>query len=156
MARYQGGCTCGEVRYELLREPMIVHCCHCSWCQRESGSAFAVNGLIEATEVKLLKGKTEIIETPSNSGGGQRITRCSICRIAFWSNYSAAKDAVHFVRIGTLDNPQAFPPDIHIFTSTKQPWVNLERERSVVDEYYKRSDYWSEQNIVRYKTALGK
>ncbi|MCB0325285.1 MAG: GFA family protein [Candidatus Competibacteraceae bacterium] len=156
MARYQGGCTCGEVRYELLREPMIVHCCHCSWCQRESGSAFAVNGLIEATEVKLLKGKTEIIETPSNSGGGQRITRCSICRIALWSNYSAAKDAVHFVRIGTLDNPQAFPPDIHIFTSTKQPWVNLERERSVVDEYYKRSDYWSEQNIVRYKTALGK
>ena len=135
---------------------MIVHCCHCSWCQRESGSAFAVNGLIEATEVKLLKGKTEIIETPSNSGGGQRITRCSICRIALWSNYSAAKDAVHFVRIGTLDNPQAFPPDIHIFTSTKQPWVNLERERSVVDEYYKRSDYWSEQNIVRYKTALGK
>ena len=114
MARYQGGCTCGEVRYELLREPMIVHCCHCSWCQRESGSAFAVNGLIEATEVKLLKGKTEIIETPSNSGGGQRITRCSICRIALWSNYSAAKDAVHFVRIGTLDNPQAFPPDIHI------------------------------------------
>ena len=156
MARYQGGCTCGEVRYELLREPMIVHCCHCSWCQSESGSAFAVNGLIEATEVKLLKGKTEIIETPSNSGGGQRITRCSICRIALWSNYSAAKDAVHFVRIGTLDNPQAFPPDIHIFTSTKQPWVNLERERSVVDEYYKRSDYWSEQNIVRYKTALGK
>ncbi|MEZ5594023.1 MAG: GFA family protein [Gammaproteobacteria bacterium] len=156
MARHQGGCTCGEVRYELLREPMIVHCCHCSWCQRESGSAFAVNGLIEATEVKLLKGKTEVIETPSNSGGGQRITQCSICHIALWSNYSVAKDAVHFVRIGTLDNPQTFPPDIHIFTSTKQPWVNLARERSVVDEYYKRSDYWSEQNIVRYKTALGK
>jgi hypothetical protein len=156
MKKYQGGCSCGETQYQMMREPMIVHCCHCSWCQRESGSAFAVNGLIEAAEVELLKGEVEVIETPSNSGGGQKITQCSRCCVALWSNYSAAKDGVHFIRIGTLDNPEAFPPDIHIFTSTKRSWVNLENERSVVDEYYRRSDYWSEQNISRYKKALAK
>ncbi|MBW2941256.1 GFA family protein [Zhongshania aquimaris] len=156
MATYQGGCSCGETRYQLMRGPMIVHCCHCCWCQRESGSAFAVNGLIEAVEVQLLRGEPEVIDTPSNSGGGQQITRCSICRIALWSNYSAAKDAIRFVRMGTLDKPQAFPPDIHIFTSSKQSWINLENERFVVDEYYRRSDYWSEQNIARYKAAMGK
>ena len=115
-----------------------------------------MNGLIEAAEVALLKGEVEVIEAPSSSGGGQKITRCSRCRVALWSNYSAAKDAVRFIRIGTLDNPEAFPPDIHIFTATKRSWVNLQSEGSVVDEYYKRSDYWSEQNISRYKQALGK
>jgi hypothetical protein len=38
----EGGCDCGEVRYRLTTRPLIVHCCHCRWCQRESGTAFAL------------------------------------------------------------------------------------------------------------------
>ncbi len=152
--RFDGGCTCGAVRYRMHRRPMFVHCCHCRWCQRESGSAFALNGLIEATEVSLLKGEVELVDTPSNSGQGQRIARCPVCRMALWSNYSAAKEAVRFVRIGTLDEPDAFPPDIHIFTSSKQPWVNLRGGAPAVPEYYTRCEYWSAESVARYGKAL--
>jgi hypothetical protein len=111
-----------------------VHCCHCRWCQRETGAAFALNGLLEATELTVLKGQLEMIEIPTNSGRGQRIARCTDCHVALWSNYSSAKDAIHFVRIGTLDDPDAFPPDIHIFNSSKQPWVILEGGAPAVPE----------------------
>jgi len=153
---FEGGCTCGGIRYRMNRRPMIVHCCHCRWCQRESGAAFALNGMVEATEVSLLKGKVEVIDIPSNSGRGQAVSRCPACRVALWSNYAGAKDAVHFIRIGTLDNPNAFPPDLHIFTSSKQPWVNLDGGAPAVAEYYKAADYWSEKNMSRYRQALGK
>lgn len=62
-----GGCTCGHVRYRMTSNPIFVHCCHCTWCQRETGSAFAVNALIEADRVQLLQGTVEIIDTPSQS-----------------------------------------------------------------------------------------
>jgi len=132
---------------------MFVHCCHCRWCQRESGAAFALNGLLEAGQLELLAGKVEVIDTPSNSGRGQKISRCPTCRVALWSNYAGAGDAIHFVKIGTLDDPDAFPPDIHIFTSSKQPWVNLEGGAPAVEEYYRRSDYWPAESIERLRRA---
>jgi len=95
-----------------------------------------------------------MIDTPTNSGRGQRIARCPNCRVALWSNYDAAKDAIHFVRIGTLDNPDACPPDIHIFTSSKQPWVNLEGGAPAVPEYYDWKDNWPEESARRYKAAI--
>jgi hypothetical protein len=151
---FEGGCTCGEIRYRMNKAPMFVHCCHCRWCQRETGTAFALNGLVEAREVTLLQGQLEIVETPSNSGKGQRISRCPDCKVALWSNYAGAKDSVHFIRIGTLDNPDAFPPDIHIFTSTKQPWVNLQGGAPLVPEYYRRSEYWPAESVDRYRKAI--
>ncbi len=120
-----GGCTCGAIRYRMEAPPLIVHCCHCSWCQRESGSAFAVNALIESARLTLLEGAPELVLTPSASGKGQKIVRCPVCRVAVWSHYPQAGDAVSFVRVGTLDNPGACPPDVHIYVSTKQPWVVL-------------------------------
>ena len=151
----EGGCTCGRIRYRVLRKPMFIHCCHCTWCQRETGASFALNALLEAENVTLLKGVTESIDTPTYSGTGQKIVRCEICKIAVWSHYSGAGDAVKFVRVGTLDNPDLFPPDIHIFTSTKQKWLQLPSGIPVLDEYYRRSKYWPEQSIARYKLAIG-
>lgn len=152
----RGRCTCGSVRYVILIKPMFVHCCHCSWCQRESGAAFAINALVESNQVKHLSGEIEKIATPTNSGMGQDIFRCDSCKVAVWSNYSAAGDTVKFVRTGTLDNPNECPPDIHIFTSTKQNWLSIDGETPVVPEYYQRSKYWSEGSIKRYKSAIGK
>src|SRR6185437_16541776 len=63
-----GGCTCGAIRYRLKAKPLFVHCCHCTWCQRKSGSAFAVNAFIEASQVELLKGNPERTTLPSASG----------------------------------------------------------------------------------------
>jgi hypothetical protein len=101
----EGGCTCRAVRYRMTSRSLFVHCCHCRWCQRETGASFALNAMIEADRVLLLAGAPECVDTPSNSGKGQKIWRCPTCRIAVWSNYAGAGTAVHFVRVGTLDDP---------------------------------------------------
>jgi hypothetical protein len=150
-----GGCTCREVRYRMLSEPLFVHCCHCRWCQRETGASFAVNALIESDRVKLLQGSPEAINTPSNSGRGQKICRCPTCQVAVWSNYAGAGDAVRFVPVGTLDNPDFLPPDLHMFTSSKQPWVVLPEGMPAVPEYYDRKAYWSKASLVRRLALLG-
>lgn len=150
---FEGGCTCREVRYRMTSKPMFVHCCHCTWCQRETGSAFALNAMIEADRVELMDGAPEIVATPSASGRGQRIARCPTCRIAVWSTYAGAGEKVRFVRVGTLDKPGALPPDIHIFTSSKQPWVVLPAGTPAVPEYYKPRETWPMESQERF-TAL--
>ena len=145
----EGGCTCGEVRYHLSRLPIIVHCCHCRWCQRETGTAFALNAMIESTCVDLFKGHPETVDTPSNSGKGQKIVRCPSCRVALWSHYAGAGDLLSFIRVGTLDNPDALPPDIHIYTASKQPWVILPPDKPAFEEYYRRSEHMSEAGLQR-------
>ena len=151
-----GGCDCGEVRYRITTKPLIVHCCHCRWCQRESGASFALNAMIEAERVEVLKGEAEVIDTPSNSGKGQKIARCPQCRIALWSNYTGGGDKVKFVRVGTLDAPDVMPPDIHIFTSTKQPWVILPPGISAFAEYYRADEVWPAESLARRKALFGK
>lgn len=152
----EGGCTCRAVRFRMTSKPLFVHCCHCTWCQRETGSAFALNAMIEADRVVLLSGDVEAVHTPSNSGKGQKITRCAQCRIAVWSNYAGAGEAIRFVRVGTLDQAFRLAPDIHIFTSTKQPWVILPTDAPAVAEYYDRKAYWPAESIKRREALLAK
>lgn len=147
----EGGCDCGRVRYAMRTEPLFVHCCHCRWCQRETGSAFALNAMIETDRVTLLRGEPIFVDTPSASGRGQRIARCPDCHIALWSHYSGAGPKVAFVRVGTLDNPDALPPDIHIFTASKQPWVILPEDTPAVPDYYDRELHWPAQSLARRK-----
>jgi hypothetical protein len=138
----------------MKTRPLFVHCCHCTWCQRETGAAFALNAMIESDRVVLEHGEVEMIDTPSNSGKGQKIARCPKCRIAVWSNYAGAGDAVRFVRVGTLDEPGLMPPDIHIFTSTKQPWVVLPEGIPAVAEYYDRKQHWPQESLERREAML--
>ena len=147
----EGGCDCRAVRYRMETAPLFVHCCHCRWCQRESGSAFALNAMIESERVTNLGIEPELIDTPSASGKGQKIWRCPKCRIAVWSNYPGAGDAVRFVRVGTLDNPDAMPPDIHIFTMSKQPWVVLPEGTPAVAEFYDIKKMWPAESQERRK-----
>lgn len=149
-----GGCTCRAVRYRMTTRPMFVHCCHCTWCQRETGSAFALNAMIETARVKILCGAPEILVTPSASGRGQKIVRCPDCRIAVWSHYSGSGLKVSFVRVGTLDEPALCPPDIHIFTSTKQPWVVLDGSTPVCKGYYEREKFWPAASLKRREALL--
>ena len=150
----EGGCTCGEVRYRLRAAPLIVHCCHCRSCQRETGSAFVINALIESAEVDVLKSPPELINTPSASGKGQLIARCPVCHVAVWSHYAAAGKLTSFIRVGTLDQPDALPPDIHIFTSTRQPWVKLPDDATAVPEFYTLADYWPAASLTRLNALL--
>ena len=155
---YDGGCACGHVRYRVESRPLIVHCCHCSWCQRQNGSAFAVNALVEADRVRFLEGELVDIEVPSPSGANQRISRCPNCQIAVWSHYLVMSgglgESVRFIRVGTLDDPSRMPPDIHIHTSSKQPWVALPPEVLTVEEYYVTKDVWPKESLKRAAALL--
>lgn len=150
----EGGCACGVVRYRMATPPLFVHCCHCRWCQRETGTAFALNAMIEADWVSVLKGEPETVLTPSNSGKGQKIVRCPDCHVALWSHYAGAGGAVSFVRVGTLDEPDKLPPDIHIFTMSRQPWVVLPPNMPAVPEYYDRNRYWPEESLARHEALI--
>ena len=153
---FDGGCTCRAVRYRMSSAPLFVHCCHCRWCQRETGASFALNALIEADRVVLLSGEPDVVVTPSNSGRGQKIARCPVCRIAVWSNYAGAGDALRFVRVGTLDDPDRLPPDVHIFTASKQPWVVLPPHIPAFAEYYDRTACWPAESLARRDALLAR
>ena len=146
----EGGCPCRTIRYRLEQPPLIVHCCHCTWCQKESGSAFALNAMIESKSVTLLTDATPTIHlAASPSGSGQNMACCPSCQFVVWSNYGGTRDVMRAVRVGTLDEPQRAPPNIHIFTSTKLPWVVLGDGIPIKEEYYVAEEVWSASSLER-------
>lgn len=151
----EGGCTCRQVRYRLTRAPLIVHCCHCRWCQRESGSAFAINALIESSCLELTGARPQFVPTPSNSGKGQTVARCPACQVAVWSHYGGLGDIMSFVRVGTLDEADRLAPDVHIYTDSKQPWVLIPAGVRSFSQYYKSREVWSAQSLARREALLG-
>jgi hypothetical protein len=133
-----------------------VHCCHCTWCQRESGSAFAINALIETGRVALLAGMPSLVQTPSASGRGQQIARCPSCQVALFSHYAGAGAKAAFVRVGTLDEPSALPPGVHIYAASKQPWVALPPGVPAFAEYYESAaKLWPAASLVRRAALFG-
>jgi len=132
----------------MTEPPMFVNCCHCSWCQRETGSAFALNAIIETDRLEVM-GAVEMVMLPSASGKGQEVARCPGCKVALWSHYAGAGRLAAFVRVGTLDEPGRCPPDAHIYTSTRLPWVVLDGRAPVFDEYYSLEAVWPAQAQAR-------
>ena len=154
----EGGCACGKVRYRLASEPIVVHCCHCTWCQRESGTAFALNAVIEAERVELIGEPPERVDTPSASGKGQAIFRCPDCKVAVWSHYAGAGPKANFIRVGTLDHPARCPPDVHIFTASKQSWVVLPQGAEAFAVFYSGKDVpriYGEDGAARWRALRG-
>lgn len=147
----EGGCACGEVRYRLTAEPLFVHCCHCTRCQLQTGSAFVVNVLIETDRVELLAGEPQVVPVPRASKK-QRIWRCPSCQIALYSQYTTPR--LRFVRAGTLDDPASVSPDVHIFTSTKLPWVELPESVPAFTSYYDTEKLWPPESYARLQAAL--
>ncbi|MBK7861599.1 MAG: GFA family protein [Archangiaceae bacterium] len=150
----EGGCACGAVRYRLKRAPMRVHCCHCTRCQRHTGSAFVLNAIIEGDELELLQGSPSPTEVASESGRPHDIYRCPRCLTAVWSDYGRRPN-YRFVRVGTLDTPAALPPDVHIFVRSKLPWVQLPPGVPAFDTFYpKLEDVWPPEVLARRERAL--
>jgi hypothetical protein len=147
-----GHCACKTIQYRMTSKPMFVHCCHCRWCQRETGSAFVLNALVETDRVEVTSGTPDVVLTPSESGRGQQISRCPTCRVAVWSTYSLP--TIRFVRVGTLVDPDIAPPDVHIFTSSKQPWVVLPAGAPTFAEYYDSSKLWPADSLARRGAAF--
>jgi hypothetical protein len=143
----EGGCSCGNVRYRLTSDPLFVHCCHCLNCQRQTGSAFVINLLIEADRVELLADEPEPVDVPRGSRSKQRIWRCPACRVAVFSKYTSAK--LRFVRGGTLDEPASVEPDVHIYTRSKLPWVELPESARSFRSYYDTEKEWPTASLER-------
>lgn len=151
----EGGCACGGVRYALNAAPMFVHCCHCKDCQRQTGSAFVLNALIETDRVTLTAGAPSPSRMPTDSGRPHDIWRCPACGTAVWSHYGGV-DAIRFVRVGTLDDPHAVKPDVHIYTRSKQPWLTLPADIPAFEEYYSSKEMWPAESLARRAAALGR
>ena len=143
----EGGCSCGAIRYRLSSDPLFVHCCHCLYCQRQTGSAFVINALIEADRVELLGDEPQPVPVPRGPSGKQRIFRCPRCQIAVFSTYTRA--TVRFVRAGTLDDPTSVEPDVHIYTRSKVPWVELPESTPAFRTYYDTEKLWPEESLQR-------
>ena len=155
MREYPGGCACGAVRFALKSEPMVVHCCHCKDCQRQTGSAFVINALIEADRVEELCGETKPSRMPTDSGKPHDIFRCTQCGTAVWANYGGMS-ALRFVRVGTLDDPTALEPNVHIYVRSKQPWVRLPDGVPAFDAYYKSKTVWRPESLARRRALFGR
>lgn len=151
----EGGCACGAVRYRLTRAPMFVHCCHCRDCQRQTGSAFVINALIETSCIEIGQGETKPSRMPTDSGRPHDIYRCRDCGTALWSDYGG-RPALRFVRVGTLDKPEAVQPDVHIFTRSKLPWVSLPEGVPTYEIYYDMKSLWPPESLERRRAILGK
>jgi hypothetical protein len=150
--KFEGGCSCGQVRYRLLDKPMRVHCCHCTDCQRHTGSAFVLNALIETSAIKILRGKVQAVPV-ARAYGPHDIFRCPECNVALWSDYGH-RPQIRFVRVGTLDDPSAIRPDIHIYTESKLPWIKLPRNTPAFRQYYDLKKVWPLKSQQRLKQAL--
>jgi hypothetical protein len=150
----EGGCSCGDVRYRLTSDPLIVHCCHCLNCQRQTGSAFVVNLVIETDRVELLSGAPESVDVPRDDGSMQTVFRCPTCRVAVFSQYGGP--TLRFVRGGTLDKPREVRPDVHIYTRSKVEWVNLPEGAAAFEEFYDLPATWPPESLERLEAAQGR
>jgi hypothetical protein len=148
----EGGCACGAVRYRLMSEPLFVHCCHCLNCQRQTGSAFVINLLIETDRVEVLAGDPQAVEVPRDDGSTQPIWRCPACQVAVYSQYSSPR--FRYVRGGTLDDPASVAPDVHIFTRSKLPWVTLPDSAPAFDVYYETEELWPAASLERLQAVM--
>lgn len=152
MGNLDGGCSCGAVRYRLASAPLFVHCCHCRNCQKHTGTAFVINALIETARVEKLQGDLTEVEMPRDGGSPNRIFRCARCLVAVWSEYS--RPQLRFVRAGTLDDPRAVEPDVHIYTRSKLPWVALPESVPRFEAYYDTKALWPAASLERLRAAL--
>lgn len=152
---WHGGCACRALRYRLAEPPLFVHACHCTRCQRESGSAFAVNAMVLAASVQLQRGEPEVVMVPTDSKRGQWIARCPVCRVALWSHYGSAAGLVRYLRVGTLDHPAQALPQAHIFVKSKLPWVVLPGTVRSFSGHYDARKVWPAESLARYEVVRG-
>jgi hypothetical protein len=147
----EGGCACGAVRYRITSDPLFVHCCHCQNCQRQTGSAFVINLLIEDARVEFLAAEPVPVEVPRDDGSMQTIFRCPNCQVAVYSTYG--RSDVLFVRGGTLDEPSSVAPDVHIYTRSKLPWITLPDRAPAFEAYYDAKALWPAASLERAATS---
>lgn len=148
-----GGCACGQVRFQLERPPMFVHCCHCTRCQRETGGPFAHHAMVEFTAMSLLGGEPQFVKVPTDSGNTHWVARCPSCHTAMWNEHGSRQAITRYVRVGTLDHPAQLPPLAHIYVRSRQPWLALGDTIPAFDQYYDAARLWPAESLARHAAA---
>ena len=146
--RLEGGCACGAVRYRLKSLPMFTQACHCDDCRRQTGGAFVINALIETDRIDLTGAAPVAIPMPTDSGRPHDVYRCAACQTAVWSDYGR-RPSLRFLRVGALDTPAALPPQAHIFTRSKLPWLKLPDDVPAFEIYYDMDKLWPPESLAR-------
>jgi hypothetical protein len=153
LAPLDGGCACGALRYRLLAPPLFVHCCHCTRCQRETGGPFAHHAMIEFSQFTVVQGEAQFVEVPTDSGRKHWVARCASCLTALWNEHGSRSSVTRYVRVGTLDRPEACPPRAHIFVRSRQPWLVLPPEVPSYAGFYDAARTWPPESLARYEAA---
>ncbi|GAA4043155.1 GFA family protein [Parerythrobacter jejuensis] len=118
-----GGCLCGAVRYAISADPAMAVNCHCKNCQRQSGSAFST--IIGIPEAALsIEGEFKTFDDKGESGEAVLRDFCGVCGSPLFSRVAVAPGLI-FVKVGTLDDTDDFNPAMHLWTRSKQHWVDL-------------------------------
>ena len=121
---HTGGCQCGAIRYEVAGEPRQVVACHCTDCQRQSGSAFGMTMVVEVSAFRITAGTPRIYHSTSSTGRAKAGAFCPDCGTRIYHQPQWRKGTIS-VKPGTLDDTTWLQPQIHIWTASKQPWVTI-------------------------------
>lgn len=151
----RGSCTCKKCKYQLLRKPLVVHSCHCRNCQQQSGSSHSQNAMIESCFVRHIVGEIKPFLVSTGSKKGQTIYRCRACMTALWSVYNIIGPIFYYIRVGTLEDPNLCPPDVHIFLKRKVSWFQVPKNTQGFQEMYNRNEVWAPSSLERMQLALG-
>lgn len=144
---FEGKCSCNKLRYRMNAKPLIVHACHCRQCQRVTGTAFVMNAVVEKTRLEILSGGVANYHFPDTC---HTVFFCPECVTYVWSEYkNGAFNDCRFVRVGTLNEPDRLPPDVHIFTESAQPWVHIPSDAAKFDRFYSIKEQWAGDSLAR-------
>ncbi len=122
--KFTGGCQCGNIRYEVVGIPKQLVVCHCTDCQRQSGSAFGMTLVVNEADFRLTQGEPKTFASKSHTGRAKLGAFCPECGTRIYHKPEWRKGTVS-VKPGTLDDTRWLKPDMHLWTSSKQTWVTI-------------------------------
>jgi hypothetical protein len=123
MAKFEGGCSCGKVRYSSDADPIFSGICHCKSCQKTTGTSFSVVVAVPAPSLTLT-GEVKVFDAKGDTGQAVHSTFCPNCGSPVLGTAEIMQDVV-MIRAGTLDDASTLKPAMEIYCDSKQPWVSL-------------------------------
>ncbi len=146
----QGGCACSAVRYEISDDPLFVHACYCTDCQRRSGAAFGLTMVLVENQLRLVKGEPLSHDQVADSGKIKTQFFCPECGTMLWGRSGSRPGAVSLFP-GTLDDTSWFRPAAHIWTRSKQAWVSFADSAPAFETVYDPAVIWPKASLARLR-----
>jgi hypothetical protein len=120
-APYLGGCLCGAIRYRITAEPITVYACHCTDCQRRTGSALALSMLLPLAAIEVTAGEPAAYSASLPDGRVKRGRMCAGCCCRLWGE-PPKRPGIAVLQAGTLDNTSWVRPAAHVCARSAQSW----------------------------------